>query len=461
MNHPAIAQPKQKAFSFGPVDHYDVVHGFHNAKVAVCFKEHWPEPRGEEFIQRMEFHADGRISVHHLASFSDIDVYMGMNGHHLNAVTRSVETVQVLTGCWVDLDYYRVPELAGLDALDVWERIQRGHPWLPDPSLLIHSGRGAYLVWLFDDRVHTSSKQKARWGFAMRMLTELLRSYGADPQAIDAARILRVVGSTNTKTGELVTLATDYVGRRVNFGWFTGLVLDNTQGLPSRHVVNLPKRTEGGQSKPVKRGMSAKADYRAFILHTRRLDDYARLVRLRGGRLTDHRKRLAYWVACSLAWTCDSLEVAKREMLAFILEHFADPDRYRVQAVANVLELMTQTNVVKLWKGEQTSWRHRARNQTIIDRLEITADEQAGLTELVSRDQKRERQKGADRTRKEAKRRQQGMIPQVEYTRQVAAGASQRVAEARSLRGQGFGMGEIAARLGVSRMTLNRYFKNG
>lgn len=448
-------RPVQTSLQFGPVDHFDAVHGSHNANVAVCTLDHNAK---QKWVQRVLSHDGARAVLPDLCSYTDINVYQGQNGFHLKSVTRSIQDVQVLTSCWVDVDYYNVPELSGLDASDVTNRILQEHDWLPEPSMVISSGRGAYLVWLFDDRVHTSVKQITRWSFAMRMLTDLLRPYGADPQAIDAARVLRVIGSTNTKNGELVALESNYVGRRINFGKFTSLVLDHTQEMPSRRVVNFPPRARNTDpQKQLKRGTSPKADYRAFLLHSGRLEDYVRLVRLRGGKLTDHRKRMAYWVACSLAWTCDSLDVAKREMEAFIQTHFQDAHRYQVQAVENVLLLMTQTNVVKLWKGEQTSWRHKARTQTIIGRLEITADEQAGLTELVSRDQMRQRQKDADRTRKESKRRQQGMVPQDEYTGRVAAGASQRVAEARSLRGQGFGMGEIAARLGVTVRSVRGY----
>jgi hypothetical protein len=447
------SRPQQYPLPFGPVDHFDALHGLHNASVAVCAKT---ERVG--WIQRMYRHDEARGVLPDLSDCSDWDLYLSQNGFHVfKGVTRQARHVQVITSCWVDLDYYKVPALRDLEPGHVAERILQAHPWLPEPSLVVDSGRGAYVHWLFDERVHTAPKQVSRWQFAMDMLAQLLKPFGADAQAVDLSRVLRVIGSTNTKSGEPVALVSNVVGRRVKFGKFTDLVIDNTAHLrkpKQAQVILFPE--------PVRRPSEAIQKRSKFslggnILHLERLDDYRRLIELRGGKLTDCRKRMSYWVACSLAWICRSREQAEREMAGFIAEYFAAPDEYTTKAVSNVLALMDQAEagVTKLWQGQGVDPRHRARATTIIRSLEISAAEQASLTHLAAPELRQERK----RERRREKRRQAGMVPKAEYTARVSAGASQRATEARSLRDQGLCNREIATRLGVSERSVRTYFK--
>jgi hypothetical protein len=65
------------------------------------------------------------------------------------------------------------------------------------------------------------------------------------------------------------------------------------------------------------------------------------------------------------------------------------------------------------WKEQQGHPRYWFRNQSIIDRLEITPEEERHLKTIISEDTKRER----DRERKERARRSQGAQPRNEYSR--------------------------------------------
>ena len=75
------------------------------------------------------------------------------------------------------------------------------HARLPLPSLAIYTGRGMALVWL-----HSPVPPAAlpRWRRCQQRLQEVLHPYGADPLATDAARVLRIIGSVNTRSGAFV-----------------------------------------------------------------------------------------------------------------------------------------------------------------------------------------------------------------------------------------------------------------
>jgi hypothetical protein len=61
------------------------------------------------------------------------------------------------------------------------------------------------LVWL-----HTAVPRRAlpRWHACQREIFETLREYGADPKATDAARVLRLIGTQNSRAGTFVEALT-------------------------------------------------------------------------------------------------------------------------------------------------------------------------------------------------------------------------------------------------------------
>src|SRR5207302_206770 len=58
--------------------------------------------------------------------------------------------------------------------------------------------------------------QLGKWQALEDLLVDLLAPFGADPQARDAARVLRVVGTVNHRNGELVTGSRD-TGPAISF----------------------------------------------------------------------------------------------------------------------------------------------------------------------------------------------------------------------------------------------------
>lgn len=67
---------------------------------------------------------------------------------------------------------------------------------IPTPNLVTHTGKGTHLYWLFDRAV--PARALSRWRLAMNILVEKLEAVGADKNARDPARVLRLVGSVNT-----------------------------------------------------------------------------------------------------------------------------------------------------------------------------------------------------------------------------------------------------------------------
>lgn len=107
----------------------------------------------------------------------------------------------------VDVDFHKVPKLAGSHPLGTLEdcRIALERARKPQPSLAIASGRGLYLLWL-----HWPVPRAAlpRWNTCQRELWNVLKPLGADRGALDAARVLRLIGSRHSGAGVTVEALT-------------------------------------------------------------------------------------------------------------------------------------------------------------------------------------------------------------------------------------------------------------
>ncbi len=128
------------------------------------------------------------------------DVYLTQN--RFLGRRRRVSRLAELDALFVDLDYYKTacadahPRHVLSLALDALEARR-----IPSPSFAIATGRGLALVWL-----HRPVPRAAlpRWRACQQVLGHTLRHLGADRLASDAARVLRLVGTRNSRSETLV-----------------------------------------------------------------------------------------------------------------------------------------------------------------------------------------------------------------------------------------------------------------
>lgn len=68
---------------------------------------------------------------------------------------------------------------------------------IPQPSIIIDSGGGMYLKWFIKEAIFKHAL--SYWEAVQERLNSLFATMGADANAIDVSRVLRIVGSTNYK----------------------------------------------------------------------------------------------------------------------------------------------------------------------------------------------------------------------------------------------------------------------
>lgn len=112
---------------------------------------------------------------------------------------RKVDNLKKLNALYLDLDCYKI----GMTQEQVLYELEYGDYFdskIPVPTFVINSGRGLYLIW----KINEDRNALPKWTQVENYLFEQCKEFNADPQALDAARILRVPYSKNSKNNTQV-----------------------------------------------------------------------------------------------------------------------------------------------------------------------------------------------------------------------------------------------------------------
>ncbi len=373
-----------------------------------------------------------------------LDHYRGRDDVYLSTQRfrgrRRVAQLLSLSSLHADLDYYKVPELKGTSPGRVLEgtlgALERARK--PEPSLAIFSGRGLYLMWL-----HSPIPRAAlpRWEACQRELREVLRPFGADGQALDAARVLRVVGTRHGGTGASVEALTR-PGEAMPFDELARVILPAGRGeLRDIRVQRALRRPRKAQE----RLWGAPEGYNAATLWEARLGDLQRLRELRwfGEPMPDFRDRWMFVAGVAMSWLAIP-SVLRRELYALSREvggWTEATSRSKLHAVFRTAHEAARGEKVE-WAGMKVDPRYRLKNKTIIEALEISPEEEREMRTIIGDDERRRR----DRERKNPEMSRQEYLVR----------AAKRRTRARRLSEDGMSLRKIAEELGISKSQVQR-----
>ena len=185
---------------------------------------------------------------------------------------RNLDSLRWLNALYIDLDCYKL-ELRKDSVLYELEQDWFGRS-IPTPSFVIDSGRGLYLIWQIEP---VPSMALSLWSALQTRLYKLLKPFGADPNATDAARVLRVPGSINSKSGTMVSVLRAY---SVPPYQLKDLKMDYLPSLP-------PKNKKHTTSK-------RRYLYNTHSLYHARIHDLKKLCELRKYRMKNCREYLLF-----------------------------------------------------------------------------------------------------------------------------------------------------------------------
>jgi hypothetical protein len=455
-----------------------------SAQIALPFECHEPflyhDVERAGFVSLLSAGPDGlmRQTSHKLAVLPEAvasmrgrtDVWISQG--EFRKPNRQVVNLWRLPVAFADLDVYKVSRLAAMSTEAQVDALLMAcdDGGIPPPSVVVFSGRGLQAKWLFS--VPVPSGTLPRWHAVQRQLNSSLAGFGADALAMDASRVLRLEGTSSsrsdspvrvvhratTPTGGGQLLPCGVVG--YDFDVFASELLPVTRDdLAAQRGRRLIEKEEDAAQKAareaVKRNLVAVPGGRARSgsplipsqLAWDRLGDLRRLAQMRGcerGLPPGQRDMFVFLGACFLAQAClvRNLKAEVLELAAEFSPGWSDADV--VSCVSSALsraEAAARGERIP-FAGSDVDPRYRWSNDALIDVLAITAEEQNNLQTIVGAVERRSR----DKLRKLLARRLAGSVPREEWL----ANKEQKRIEARRLRALGWTIRAIADKLNVA-----------
>lgn len=381
-----------------------------------------------------------------IAGFSGgADTYLTVNEFY---GWRHVRQLKSLRACYVDVD--------GTDNLDEALDALRAAR-LPVPSFVVFSGRGMHLYWILQP---TPASAIPVWQRIQDTLVRALASIKADPAARDCVRVLRLVGTTNSKNGQEVrgVVLTDAV-------WTLHELADEVLGAREAKRGKVYDLAAAGARK----GRSNKNRKWAGTIYGWWYMVYRDLVMISdyhwfGGVPPGYRDRVLFIMSVALSWYTHP-DTLYDEILATAKSYTPSlEEREIAKTMAPVLKRaeMHAAGERLAYNGKLYDPRYNYSAEGLREYLaDIIPEElhnqlRALAPAEVVLQRKKERDAGRDRVA-------EGRYKQnrAAYLQEHSSSAAQRAATARLLKAQGKTAKEIADELGISRASVFNYLKEG
>lgn len=322
--------------------------------------------RSKGWITRSVIDKKGYSQWHYkYAELKDLDmrdeenIYITLNTFYKPC--RRLENIKELNTLFIDLDYYKTGKTKDQVLMDLEKNYFNQS--IPIPNYVIDSGRGMYLIWIINA---VPSKALPLWKAVQEYLYNQLKYFGADRQALDATRILRVPGSINSKSKTVVNILDEY-----------------------EYIYDLREIQNGflPELKPYekKKGRPSKINYiyRERSLYYGRIQDIIKLCELREYDLKGHRELILFLYRYYLCTFTEDIEKALNDALEL-------NSMFR-QALSEREVIRATRSAEKCYLDKNKQYKYK--NETLIELLEITEEEQRDMTIIISKEEYKRRKR--------------------------------------------------------------------
>lgn len=332
---------------------------------------------------------------------------------------RRVVNLLRLSLSYIDLDIYNSSEFSHLQNYapeSVAEFLKTAciDEGILPPSIIIFSGRGYYLKWFYTNPIPRATLP--RWNALQRELVLRLSKYGADAAAKDASRILRIVTSVNSKSGQIVrVVGATYEQDKIKSYGFDQLA-DETLPFTREEIHQLREERAKKKSLRVIKGnkQSGLKGFSGRRLAWDRLEDLRKLYILRGSESKEGERMLFLFWQINFLLLSGATNANEMYLEASELAKSIDPNwGYKSEELSTLYDKAKDYQAGRsiTFNNKQYPSLYTPKNQNLIDIFNITSDEQKKLSTLIGKAESLERK----RKRQELRRRARGGVTRAEY----------------------------------------------
>lgn len=345
---------------------------------------------------------------------NDINAYVSQNTFY--KPQRRIENIKELRAVYIDIDCYNSKYTK--EAVQYFLENDLYGSKVPRPNYLIDSGRGLYYVILIKP---APSMAMPLWYAVQRYLYNVLKPFGADANALDPTRVLRVAGTLNSKSGTCVKVLDAH---------------DYKYSLKEIQQEYLPEISEKKKSKGRPKKMVSL--FTEYSLYYSRVMDISKICELREYDVEGHREVILFlYRYFSTCFTGDTEEALSRalELNAMFKKPLPEVEVIRDTKSA------TRAYENKLYKYT---------NAKLIEILAIDAIEQRSLSSIIGTKEKYRRN---NERRYKSVRNENGLTKKQQELEDLKL-------KIINLKNQNKSIREIADILGVSKSRVGRLVKN-
>ena len=379
----------------------------------------------EGWITKAKISAEGYKQWHYKhmqlvkLKFDKDNVYITLNTFY--KTYRRIEYLRELNALFIDLDTYKTDFTKEQILMNLNENYFGKN--IPTPNFIIDSGRGLYLIWLTKK---VPSMALPLWKAVEEYFYRTLKEFGADRQALDATRILRIPGSINSKTHTEVK------------------IIDNYDYLYDLREIQNEYMPELSEKAPIRRGRPKKVKYiyRERSLYYARIQDLIKLCELREYNLKGHRELILFLYRYYLCYFTEDIEKSLNDTLE-LNNMFKQPLREK--------EVLSATKSAEtVFKDQNKDYKYK--NETLINLLEISDEEQKEMKTIISKEEYKRRNNQYNKKKYREQLKAQGKLTEKEKI-------SQRREKIKDLLQEGLMRKDICLTLNISIKTYKRDIK--
>ena len=317
---------------------------------------------------------------------NESDVFLAPNTMYLPK--RRVENIRQFRALFQDIDCNKLGFEKAETVYMIWMLYYDGK--VPKPTMVTDSGQGVHLYWRIENAPYGALNT---WQELQDYIYYQLKHLGADRKSTDGARVLRLPGTINSKNEANCEVL--YIDNELEYSMYD---------LREQYLNYKPKayQLQTQETKKVDSRVISNRFFNSYSLHMERANDLQTLCKLRKYDMTGFRNMAihcyAYWKGIYVRDSYE-LENVVMELNSAFTEPLKDTEiRAVLRSVPKAIDKFIayeqgrrSGECKRVSKGMRDKEGYWYKNDTLIERLEISRSEQKHMKTIIDTDEKYDR----------------------------------------------------------------------